>query len=329
MKPSAPLTWQWSAHRRAASVRAMLEIFLKTIPFFALIALGFWAGRTRFFSEEATAYLTKFVFYFALSAMLFRFAANLSIDDIIDWRFISAYFWATAAVYLVATAVALYRSISIEEAAIEAQSAVIGNVGFLGVPMLVLLLGDAAIGPVMMVLAVDLIFFGSLAVILITGSRDGRMSLGLFRTVGSGLIKNPMIVSIILGFAWSSLSIPIPAPMNEFLSILGAAATPGALFAIGASLASKSTERIEVAAWLSFCKLVLHPAAVAISAISLFQVDIYSSSVMIAAAALPTAGNVYIIAQHYGVAPQRVSATILISTIASILTVSFVVGWVS
>ena len=56
----------------------MLAIFLKTLPFFAIIGLGYWAGRTRFFSSEATAYLTKFVFYFALSAMLFRFSANLN-----------------------------------------------------------------------------------------------------------------------------------------------------------------------------------------------------------------------------------------------------------
>ena len=47
-----------------------------------------------------------------------------------------------------------------------AQCGVIGNVGFLGIPMLALLLGEAAIGPIMLVLAVDLIFFGSLIVLL-------------------------------------------------------------------------------------------------------------------------------------------------------------------
>jgi len=307
----------------------MLEIFLKTLPFFAIIGVGYWAGRAKFFTPEATGYLTKFVFYFALSAMLFRFAANLSFAEIMDWTYIIAYFWATALVYLLVTAVALLRWRSVEEAAIEAQCGVIGNVGFLGVPMLVLLMGEKAIGPVMLTLAVDLIFFGSLVVILITGSRDGRMSLGVLKTVGTGLIKNPMIVSIVLGLAWSASAMPIPVPFNEFLSILGGAATPGALFAIGASLATKSAERMEVASWLSFSKLVLHPAAVAIAALWLFPVDPYSASVMVAAAALPVAGNVYMIAQHYGVAPTRVSASILISTAVSILTVSLVIGWVS
>lgn len=307
----------------------MWDIFLKTLPFFAIIALGYASGRTRFFTEEATAYLTKFVFYFALSAMLFGFTANLSIAEIIDWTFVTAYLSASLLVYLLVTLVAVIRKRPVAEAAFEAQCGVIGNVGFLGVPMLTLLLGAEAVGPVILVLAVDLIFFGSLIVILITGSKDGRMSIGVLRTVALGLLKNPMIVSITLGLLWSALSIPIPAPVGEFLTLLGAAATPGALFAIGASLASKSAERLSVAGWLSFAKLVLHPGAVAIAALFIWPVDPYAAGVMIAAAALPVAGNVYILAQHYGVAPTRVSASILISTAASIVTVSAVIAWIS
>ncbi len=307
----------------------MLSVFLQTLPFFLIIGLGYGAGRTGFFPEVATAWLTKFVFYFALSAMLFRFSANLTLTDVLDWNFVMAYLWATGFVYGIATMVAVLRRISIQEVAIEAQCAVIGNVGFLGVPMLAMLMGEAAIGPVMIVLAIDLIVFGSLVVILITGSRDGRMSLGILRTVGLGLLKNPMIVSIVLGLTWSGLRLPIPDPMNDFVAILGGAATPGALFAIGASLASKSAERPNVAGWLSFCKLVLHPAFVAFSALVLFRVEPYAAAVMIAAASLPVAGNVYMLAQHYGVAPKRVSASILISTAAAIVTVSLVIGWVN
>jgi malonate transporter len=307
----------------------MIEIFLKTLPFFALIALGYQACRTGFFTAEAAAYLTKFVFYFALSAMLFRFSANLSLSEIFDWWFVAAYLWGCFVVYLLATGVAILRRRPIAEAAVEAQCAVIGNTGFLGVPMLVVLLGEAAAGPVLMVLALDLIVFSTLIVILVTGSREGQVTYRTLRNVGLGLLKNPMIVSITLGLIWSSTGWTVPGPVNEFLGILGAAATPGALFAIGASLAGKSAERLSVAGWLSFCKLVLHPAAVAVAALWLFPVDTFDAAVMIAAASLPVAGNVYILAQHYGVAPQRVSASILISTAVSILTVSAVIAWVA
>ena len=307
----------------------MYEIFMKTLPFFALIGVGFWAGKSRFFTEEATAYLTKFVFYFALSAMLFRFSSNLSLADLLKWDFVFAYLGATVSIYLLATCVSLWRKKPLAEAAIEAQCAVIGNVGFLGIPMLALLMGEGAVGHVMMVLAVDLLVFGSIVVMVIVGSRDGRMHIGILRTLALGLVKNPMIVSIIIGLVWAAWEIPIPAPMNEFMSMLGSAATPGALFAIGASLASKSAERIETAAWLSFCKLILHPLAVSYFALVVFPVDPYAAAVMIAASALPVAGNIYMIAQHYNVAPQRVSASILISTAVSIFTVSLVIAWVT
>ena len=260
----------------------MLAIFLKTLPFFALIGLGYWAGRTRFFTAEATAYLTKFVFYFALSAMLFRFSANLSLAEVWDSRLVAAYLWGTGFVYGIATLTGFLRRLDVPATAMEAQCAVIGNTGFLGVPMLTLLLGAEAIGPVVLALAVDLIVFSSLIVILITGARDGQLSLRALRTISVGLVKNPMIVAMTLGFIWSGLQIPIPDPMNEFLAILGGAATPGALFAIGASLATKSAEKLHVAGWLSFCKLVLHPAFVGFAALWLFNVDPYKAGVIIA-----------------------------------------------
>ena len=307
----------------------MLAIFLKTLPFFAVIGLGFWAGKTRFFTAEATAYLTKFVFYFALSAMLFGFAANLDLGEVFSWAFVWAYLGATTLVWALVLGVALLRGTGPSEAVIEAHCGVIGNVGFLGIPMLTLLLGPNAVGPVLLVLAVDLVVFSSLLTVLITGVRQGRMRFGVFKVLAIGLLKNPMIVSVVLGMGWGATGWALPVPVNEFMTLLGAAATPCALFAIGGSLAGRSAERLEVAVWLSFSKLVLHPAAVAFAAFVVFPVERYAAGVMVAAASLPVAGNVYILAQHFGVAPQRVSTAILISTAVSVLTVTVVIAFVT
>lgn len=307
----------------------MLEILLKTLPFFAILGLGFGAAYMRFFSEQATAHLTKFVFFFALSAMIFRFTATLSLSEIFQLHSVFAYLTGTMAVYLLVTAVALFRGTGIEVAAIEAQSAAIGNVGFLGIPILVLLLGPVAIGPVMIVLSTDLVVFSSLLVIIISANREGRMSLGTIRSIALGLLKNPMVMAIVSGLLWSTFSMPIPDPVNDFLTVLGAAATPGALFAIGASLAAKSAERIGIALWLTSAKLALHPLAVAFSCFVLFDVPTFTASVMIAAAAMPTAGNVFILAQHYGVAPTRASSTILFSTLISIVTLTLIIAKVA
>ncbi|MCB2130576.1 MAG: AEC family transporter [Rhodobacteraceae bacterium] len=307
----------------------MLAIFLKTLPFFALIGLGWFAARIRFFPGQATEYLTRFVFYFALSAMLFRFAAKLSLAEIFDGRFAAAYLLGCVVVYVLVTAVARLRRLPATEAAVEAQCGVIGNTGFLGVPLLTALLGPDAAGPILLVLAIDLIVFSSLITLIITAAREGHLGPRIFKILGLGLVKNPMIVAMSAGLALSATGAALPAPADEFLSILGAAATPCALFAIGASLADKTAERFSVAVWLSFAKLVLHPIAVAAMALFVFRVEPFAAGVMIAAAALPVAGNVYILARHYGVAPQRVSASILISTIASIATIPLVIAWIT
>lgn len=310
----------------------MLDIFLKTLPFFCLIGLGYGAARTGFFSEQATAALTKFVFYFALSAMLFRFSANLRFDEIFEPRLAAAYFWGTCVTWAIGMLVAFVRRLDLATASIEAQCAAIGNTGFLGVPMLALLLGQEAVGPIILILSIDLIVFSSLLTLLVTGAREGHMGLRILWRLVLGLLKNPMIVSIGLGLAVSASGVPVPEAVNSFLTTLGNAATPGALFAIGASLASKSAERLEIAAWLSFAKLVLHPLFVGLGVYVFFPVDAYRAAVAVSAAALPVAGNVFILAQHYGIAPHRVSASILISTAVSIVTVSAVIatvtGWI-
>ncbi len=307
----------------------MEAIFLKTLPFFALLGLGYWAGQVRFFPEEATRWLTKFVFYFALSAMLFRFSATLSLGEILDWTLVGAYLWGTLTIYLVATAVALLRRRPFEEVVMEAQVAVIGNTGFLGLPMLVMILGPAAIGPVVLVLSVDLIFFSTLLTVLIAAHRDGRVSMGTLRSIALGLVRNPMIVAMGAGLAWSATALPLYEPVDTFLSLLGGAATPGALFAIGASLAGRHADNLLVTGWLSFAKLILHPGAVALAAFYIFPVEPFAAGVITAAASLPVAGNVYMLAAHYNVVPRRVSAAILVSTLASILTVSLIIAWVS
>ncbi len=307
----------------------MLEIFLKTLPFFLVIATGWIAGKTRFFPAVATAWLTKFVFYFALSAMLFRFAATLDVDRLFDLRFVLAYLTGSLALWALAFGVAKWRKLPLDQAAMEAHVAMTGNTGFLGVPMLVALLGPAAIGPVLMVLTIDMMVFSTLITLLITVARQGRVKLSTLIPLARGLVANPMIVSMVAGLVWAKLHLPMPAPLGEFLALLGAAATPGALFAIGASLAERSAERLGPALWLSSAKLVLHPLAVGVAALMVFGVEPYAAGVMIAAASLPVAGNVYILAQHFAVAVHRVSAAILISTAISIATVPAVIHWIT
>jgi malonate transporter len=297
----------------------MLTVFLKTLPFFGLIGLGFLSVRLRMFTEEGAVWLTKFVFFFALSAMLFRFAAGIDLAALFDPRFVLAYLIGSSLVWVIGLMAGRMRGLPLPEAAMEAQCCMIGNTGFLGVPMLVALMGERAVGPVLMVLTIDMLVFSTLITLIIHASRSGGIRLGTLGPILRGIATNPMILSMVAGLIWAQLHLPIPGPVDDFLSLLGSAATPGALFAIGASLAGRRIQRLAASGWLSFAKLALHPLAVGVMA-WLLSVDPGAAGVMIAAAALPVAGNVYILAQYFGVAQQRVSTAILISTAISILT---------
>ena len=306
----------------------MIEIFNSILPFFIVVACGYGSAKIDFLSADAIASITKFVFYIALPCMLFRFSSGISIGEMYDHEFFWAYICATFGVYLFTFGQALVRGIGSAEAAVEAQSASIGNVGFLGIPMLVVLIGEEAVGPIIFYLALDLIIFGTLIVMTIKISQEGRLTQESLVNVIRGVIGNPMVLAISLGLIWGEFNLPIPGPVEECYILLSGAATPCALFVIGASLADKSAEKYMVAGGLSVLKLVVHPLLMAFFALMVFKVDSFSAGIMIMAAAMPTAGNIYILAQHYGVAPKRVSATILISTAVSVITLSIVIAMI-
>ena len=306
----------------------MISIFLQTAPFFLIVAIGYFSGKYKFLGKRETDAITKFVFYFALSAMLFRFSSQLEISEIFDLKFVGCYVVATSILYLVVIVVSYFSGSKFETAVFDAQIATVGNTGFLGIPLLATLVGSQSVGYVMMILATDFAIFGTLIVVLIMVSRDQSWGIRLLRPIAKGLFQNPMIVSFSLGIFWGYSDYQTPKFFSEFLVILGQAATPGALFAIGASLSFRKIDDPKSAFWLSFLKLVAHPFLVGIMALYLFYIEPYAAAVMVITAALPVAGNTFMLAQHYKIDPERISAAILLSTLFSAVTVTFAISFV-
>ena len=305
----------------------MISIFLQTAPFFLIVAIGYFSGKYKFLGKRGTDAITKFVFYFALSAMLFRFSSQLEISEIFDLKFVGCYVVATSILYLVVFVVSYFSGSKFETAVFDAQIATVGNTGFLGIPLLATLVGSQSVGYVMMILATDFAIFGTLIVVLIMVSRDQSWGIRLLRPIAKGLFQNPMIVSFSLGIFWGYSDYQTPKFFSEFLVVLGQAATPGALFAIGASLSFRKIDDPKSAFWLSFLKLVAHPFLVGIMALYLFYIEPYAAAVMVITAALPVAGNTFMLAQHYKIDPERISAAILLSTLFSALTVTYAISF--
>ena len=238
----------------------MVEIFLKTLPFFALIALGWGAGKRGFFSEEATAYLTRFVFYFALSAMLLRWTAQLSLSEVFSWAFVAAYLSASIVIYALVIAVAMWRGLGVAEAAVEAQCGVVGNVGFLGVPMLALLLGQAAVGPVVLVLGLRSyrVWFADRDPYHWLARRGRSFGLGAGRAD-----PQPDDRLDLPRFGVVRHWLGDPRPLSTSSSAFSERQRrPAHCSQLEPRWPSNPPSGLSVAGWISFAKLVLHPVAV-------------------------------------------------------------------
>jgi predicted permease len=303
-------------------------------PFFAVVGLGALAGRRGIVPVEGAAVLNAFVFRFALPALLVRALWTLDVAAAFDWRFVAA--WAGCGLGLyAAAALALRAGFGPGEGpgrgAVRAQGSVIGNIGFLGVPLAFALIGPQAAGPLAMALLVDLTLVIPLSIAWLEAAR-GRDGAGSAlsvagRALGRG-VTNPFFLSIAAGAALSAAGAPLPVALDRGLAFLGGAAGPAALFSLGLTLAGNpGVRRLAEAAAVSALKLLAHPAAVW-AAMGALGVEGPALAAAVTLAALPVATNVFVVAQGFGVGAKLAADAVTLSTAASVVTLSALAAWV-
>ncbi len=313
----------------------MLAVLLVTFPFFALVLCGYLATRGGALPVSAIGGLNSFVLYFALPCMLYRFGAQTPIAQLLDPAVAGVYL--LCALLLVGATVALTRrSMGWNDAAFGALVAVFPNTGFMGVPLLVALLGEASAGPVILTMALDMIVTTSLCIAL--SRLDGAGAHGVavaLRNAARGMAVNPMPWSIVLGGVASALQWRLPEPVDKTMAMLGAAASPVALFTIGAVLARSQMNQHEYVppgqyVPLALAKLLVHPLlvwAVARAAMALgADISSFTLTVLVLLAALPSASNVSLLTERFGAHGGRVARIILVSTVLAFFTFSAAVA---
>ena len=297
-----------------------------TLPFFALIFLGFVAARRGWVPTAAVPAFNGFLLYFAVPAMLFRFTANTPFREITNAPFFVA--WSLAGVLVVLSVAWIAQracGIPRRDAAFLGLTGAISNAGYLGVPLLVALLGERAAAPVILAAVADLVVVGSIGLALAAGAEAER---GWRGHLGDGIrrtLTNPFILSMFAGAVFSGLDWRLVTPAAEIVKLLADAAGPCALFAIGVCLVLPDANlRSPVLALPIAAKLLAHPAIVWV-AMRLFGVDAFTSTVAVLAAALPSAGWVFIFAVRQDADAGRVSAAILLSTALAFASLSALV----
>ncbi len=322
-----------------ATIRFVLSIFLVTFPFFALVLAGYLAARRRMLPLQAIPGLNGFVLYFALPCMLYRFGANTPIAQLLDGSLVMVYLLCAVLVVGFTIAVTRSRRIGWNDASFGALVAAFPNTGFMGVPLLVALLGAQAAGPAIVTIMVDMVVTSSLCIAL--SRLDGADEHGAAKAARlalKGVLVNPLPWSIALGTLASGLAFALPKPIMDTVSMLADAASPVALFTIGAVLARSqmnSTARTPLGDYVpvALIKLVLHPlllGLLGLGAISLgLPLQRFTLTVVVLLAALPSASNVAMLAERFGADNGRIARIILLSTVLAFFSFPVMVAWLT
>lgn len=317
----------------------MLQILLVTFPFFALVLAGYIAARRKMLPLEAIPGLNGFVLFFALPCMLYRFGASMPVAQLLDASVFLTYLLCALVMVGFAVAISLNERIGWNDASFGALVAAFPNTGFMGVPLLVALLGPKAAGPAIVTILVDMVITTSLCIAI--SRLDGADEHGAAKAVKNalkGVAANPLPWAIMLGAVSSAISLELPKPVMQTLGMLADAASPVALFTIGAVLARSQmltaqghAEPLALRDYLpvAVLKLLLHPLLVllvGVAAISLgVPLNKFALTVMVLVAALPSASNVAMLAERYAADNGRVARIILVTTAAAFLTFSMAV----
>jgi predicted permease len=290
----------------------MLDIFLVTTPFFALILCGFLAAHFRLLPQNTVPALNVFVLYFALPCMLFRFGARTPFEQLLNYPVFFAY--ATTGLLMLGLFAAVARCVvreSMRDAVFGALAAAWSNWGYMGFALLPALLGPKVLPIIVAAGLADLLVVvsGALAFAALASRKGGA------RAVFVGVLRNPMIWSIAAGGAFSAGAISLPYALDQVTRLLGDAAVPVALFTIGVSLYRPGTriERTEVFV-IAGAKLLVHPYLALLVAAYLFRLPPLEVSTLALMAALPVAGTVFLFAERGGASGERIAAAILVST---------------
>lgn len=308
----------------------MNAVFSVAFPLFALIATGFVAGRARLLGRDGSGAINVFVTWFALPALLFNAIANVRLADVLNLPFIAAFGLVIIIVFGVGMLMArLGSGAGLAHMSLHGLSASYGNVGYIGIPLCLYALGPQGALPAAAATCLSGVLLLTFSMVLI--ETDLQAGQGVWRTawrVLRAVAKSPVLIAIFLGGVVSALGVDVPTPIRRFLELIGGAAAPCALFAIGLFLSDTAIRaNLREVGLVTIAKVLLQPL-LALSIVPWFlPLDSVWAQAALLMAALPTASNAFVLAKQYDIFVEEASTTILLSTVLSVFTVSAMLAW--
>ncbi|MCB1920229.1 MAG: AEC family transporter [Candidatus Competibacteraceae bacterium] len=303
-----------------------MEIVLNIIlPVFGVLLLGYGAAWAGLFDAAANRGLSLFAFNFAIPLLLFRSMAHADLPEAMPWGFLASYYIGAFIVFGLGMGVGRLFSRRLDEWGVLGLSSAFSNVGMVGIPLVLTAFGDTAALPLFLLMSFHSLLLLPTATTVI---EIGRGQKGALREIPwnalKGLVANPLVPALAAGFAFSLSGLAVPKPVDAIAAALGDAAGPCALFAMGGTLRQHriSGNRVEISALVTI-KLLLHPLLVWVLGTWVFTMAPLWTHVAVVMAALPAGVTSYLFAQRYQACLPTAISTVFLSTLLSILSLSF------
>ena len=303
----------------------MTAIINVVLPVFAIMLAGYLSGRFGLLGDASSEALNRFVYYGALPALFFVSLSRVGAGEALNWGYVAALGGGILIVYAVSMAIAVFAFPNrLGALGLHGMCAIFSNTGYMGIPLLLTAFGDAAKLPAIIGAVITAVGVMPVAVVILELDQNrGSGPLAILKAVVLAVLRNPLVLSAGAGLLLSVLGIPLPKPIATFCDIMGAAAGPCALFAIGLFMVGRSLRAgLGEVGWLVILKLAVQPLVTWWLAYHVFEMPPVWAASAVIIAALPTGALAYVLAQKYDVYLQRSTSTILISTVASVVTLS-------
>lgn len=302
---------------------------IETILFvFGLVALGYLAGVTRYLREGAGDALTEFAVGVALPLLLFRTMVAADFAGAAPWALWAAYFTAVAVAWA-GGHLATTRLFGRESQAgvVGGVSAAFSNLVLLGIPFMLGVFGQEGFEILSLIVSVHLPVMMLASIIQFrifsTAAIANGGAAGAARDFLTQLFSNPLIVGIAAGLLWRLTGMPLPRLAVQLVDALANVAGPVALFAMGLGLRKFGISgNVRPGIVLAAVKLGLMPA-VALLAAWWIGLPPLTAKVAVAAAALPSGVNSYLIATQFGTGQALASNAMTIATASAVVTTAF------
>lgn len=310
----------------------MLQTTGMILPVFLLVLTGFGIGKTAVLPPEAGELLSRFVTWVALPALMIDVMATTDWTRTWDSGFVIASVGGSFILFGIGMILGRLRGLSFADMAVDGLNASYSNTAYAGLPVLLLVMGPASSPLVMIAASITLMSLFAAGVVLIELGHNHQAGLQSAVTKAIlGVVRNPVLVSTVIGALWWLAGVAVPAPIARFLAMLGGVASPTALFAIGLFLAATPL-RLALASppvWgLTIAKLIVHPAVTAFLAYRILHLPPFTALVVTAIAALPTGTGPFMVASFYARDGRVTTGTVLLTTILSALTLSTLLSFV-